>query len=86
MDEKIRCQSCGMPITEEYFGTMTDGTKNADYCTFCFQDGEFTNPEMSLDEMMNSSVSYMTANLGFTDDKALEISSSIIPNLRRWSS
>lgn len=84
MDDKIRCQSCGMPITEEYYGTMADGTKNPEYCQFCFQDGEFTNPEMSVDEMMNSSVSYMTANLGFTEEKALHISSTIIPNLKRW--
>ncbi|WP_456283452.1 zinc ribbon domain-containing protein [Bacillus sp. JZ34] len=26
------CQSCGMPMTSELFGTEKDGGKNRDYC------------------------------------------------------
>ena len=32
-----------MPMAdEELFGTNADGSKNEDYCIYCFKDGEFT--------------------------------------------
>lgn len=37
------CQCCAMPMTEEsQFGTNADGTKNSDYCEYCYKDGEVT--------------------------------------------
>jgi hypothetical protein len=34
------CQSCGMPMhLEEDFGDNLDGTKNYEYCKFCFKNG-----------------------------------------------
>ena len=35
------CQSCGMPLTEEVLGTNADGSKNEDYCMYCYKDGKF---------------------------------------------
>ena len=40
MEQKF-CQSCGMPLTEEILGTNADGTKNEDYCIYCYKDGKF---------------------------------------------
>ena len=31
------CQSCGMPLTEEVLGTNADGSKNEDYCMYCYK-------------------------------------------------
>ena len=45
------CQSCAMPMTEELFGTNADGSKNEDYCMYCFKDGEFTS-DMTMEEMI----------------------------------
>jgi hypothetical protein len=38
------CQSCGMPMRKdaEGGGSNADGTKNAMYCSYCYQRGEFT--------------------------------------------
>ncbi len=36
------CQSCGMPLTKEVLGTERDGTKNGEFCTYCYQNGAFT--------------------------------------------
>ncbi len=38
------CQSCGMPMKKDPQGggTNADGTKNEKYCSYCFQDGDFT--------------------------------------------
>ena len=35
------CQSCGMPLTEDVLGTNADGSKNEDYCMYCYRDGKF---------------------------------------------
>ena len=40
MEQKF-CQSCGMPLTEEVLGTNADGSKNEDYCMYCYKDGKF---------------------------------------------
>ncbi len=32
-------------------GTEKDGLKSKIYCSYCYENGEFTNPEMSVDEM-----------------------------------
>ena len=52
MEEKY-CQSCGMPMgnTGEFYGTNADGSKNTEYCSYCFDSGKFTG-EMTMDEMI----------------------------------
>ena len=84
MDEKIRCQSCGMPIQEGYFGTNADGTENRDWCKFCFQNGTFVEPDMTLDRMMMRSIAFMTDELGYSDTQAKRMTESVIPFLKRW--
>ena len=50
MEQKF-CQSCGMPLTEELLGTNADGSKNEDYCIYCYKDGKFLQ-ECTMDEMI----------------------------------
>ena len=45
------CQSCGMPMQEEQYGTNQDGSKNETYCCYCFKDGAFAQ-DCSLEEMI----------------------------------
>ncbi|HEX8286448.1 MAG TPA: zinc ribbon domain-containing protein [Pyrinomonadaceae bacterium] len=86
MDNKIRCQSCGMPLSKEFgnLGTNADGTTTEEYCSFCFRNGEYTNPNQTLEEMINSSIENMTADLNMPFEKASELANSFIPKLRRW--
>lgn len=48
------CQSCGMPMKKDPAGggTNADGTKSAMYCSFCYQNGQFTSPEIDTPEKM----------------------------------
>jgi len=39
MSEKT-CKSCGTPLTDEMYGTEADGSKNTDYCKYCYENGE----------------------------------------------
>ena len=86
MEEKERCQSCGMPISAEFknFGTDAEGSPVSEYCMFCYKDGGFANPDQTLDEMVQSSIDFMTANLGFSGEQATQMSNDVIPKLRRW--
>ena len=47
------CQSCGMPLNrdEKGGGTNSDGTKSVMFCSHCYQQGAFTKPNMTMDEM-----------------------------------
>ncbi len=38
------CQSCGMPMKKDQQGggTNADGSKNNLYCSYCYQNGNFT--------------------------------------------
>ena len=40
-----------MPLTEEVLGTNADGTKNEDYCMYCYKDGQFLQ-DCTMDEMI----------------------------------
>lgn len=88
MDNKMRCQSCGMPLSSDFgnLGTDADGSRTDEYCSFCFQNGEFTNPTQTLEDMINSSIENMTADLNMPRERAAELANSFIPTLRRWQS
>lgn len=86
MDNKIRCQSCGMPLSEEFgnFGTNADGSNVAEYCMFCFQNGDFTQPNQTMEEMIQSSIQNMTTDLQMPLEQAMNLANSFIPTLKRW--
>ena len=42
MEKEMKfCQSCGMPLTDDVLGTNADGSKNEEYCMYCYKDGKF---------------------------------------------
>jgi hypothetical protein len=47
------CQSCGMPMKkdEKGGGTNADASKSQMYCSYCYQDGNFTRPDFSANDM-----------------------------------
>jgi hypothetical protein len=87
MPDKPRCQSCGMPVSADFgnFGTESDGSPASEYCMFCYQGGAFVKPDQTVEEMVQSSVNFMTANLGFSYEDASRMSNDVIPKLKRWN-
>lgn len=47
------CQSCGMPLSkdEKGGGTNADGSLSNEYCSRCYQNGQFVEPNITLDQM-----------------------------------
>ncbi len=87
MDDKIRCQSCGMPLeaSGKNLGTDADGSPVSEYCMFCYQNGAFTNPTQTVDEMVQSSIDFMTGTMEFTPEQATQMSNDVIRTLKRWN-
>ncbi|WRS28027.1 zinc ribbon domain-containing protein [Oscillospiraceae bacterium MB08-C2-2] len=80
------CQSCGMPMNNstELYGTEKDGSKSADYCSYCYEKGEF-NFHGSMDEMIEMCVAPMVEhNPSMTNEGAREMMQKFFPMLKRW--
>jgi hypothetical protein len=85
MEERY-CQSCGMPMstTNAEYGTNADGSKNEDYCKYCFENGKFTQ-DCTMEEMIEFCVSHMaSANSGMSEDNARKMMFELFPTLKRW--
>ncbi|MEK6844824.1 MAG: zinc ribbon domain-containing protein [Nanoarchaeota archaeon] len=79
------CQSCGMPLNkEENWGTKEDNSKTQEYCKFCFQDGKFSDSNLTMEKVIEKSVE-LSKKLWMPEDKAQEIANNTIPKLKRWS-
>jgi len=79
------CQSCGMPLSkdEKGGGTEADGRKSNQYCSHCYAGGQFTDPDLTADQMVEKVRGKMKAMhipgflaKSFTKD---------IPTLGRWA-
>ena len=48
------CQSCGMPMSKDPQGggIESDGSKSTAYCSHCYQRGQFTEPDLTAEQMM----------------------------------
>jgi hypothetical protein len=85
MDPTTRCQSCGMPLTEELYGTESSGAKTQEYCKMCFADGKFTEPNLTLKEMTERTFNYLTTQMHMPEEQAKNVSGGMIPQLNRWA-
>ena len=85
MEPENFCQSCSMPLDNpELPGTEKDGSKNPEYCKYCYQQGAFTAPGMTLKEMSSLVVTQME-KMNF-DSKTIDMTVSSLPYLKRWKS
>ena len=92
------CQSCGMPLTDEVLGTNADGSKNEEYCMYCYKDGAFTG-DFTMEEMAEFCAQFFAEQSGkaervddfnkntgqsLTRDEYKQQLLKYFPNLKRW--
>lgn len=83
MEEKI-CQSCGMPMQEEQYGSNQDGSPNATYCCYCFKDGKYEQ-ECTVEEMAEFCAPFeVEGGRCKTKEEAKEQLMAYFPTLERW--
>ncbi len=87
MEQKF-CQSCGMPLTNEVLGTNADGSKNEDYCMYCYKDGKFLQ-DCTMEEMIEHCAQFVSeVNKGLpqpiTKEEYIGQMKMYFPHLKRW--
>ena len=83
------CQSCAMPMADEsLYGTNADGSKNSDYCIYCYKNGEFLQ-NVTMDEMIEHCAGFIdevNKNLEhpITKEEYIGQMKMYFPHLKRW--
>lgn len=56
MGMRQQCQSCGMPLQTKKAGdcrgSEADGSKSDKWCSLCYENGKFSGPDCTVDEMI----------------------------------
>ncbi len=73
-----------MPMKQEDFGTNADGSMNREYCKFCFRDGRFTEPGITMQQMIEKVAGFMVTLEKMQANEAKRLAKSFVPELKRW--
>ena len=85
MEDRKFCQSCSMPLDDPAMpGKEKDGSKSQEYCKYCYQEGAFTNPGMTLEEM-EKVVKTQMKKMNIAQD-TIDLAMNSLPGLKRWCS
>ena len=83
MELKI-CQSCGMPMQENQYGTEKDGSVNDTFCCYCYKDGAFAQ-DCTLEEMIEFCAPFeVEGGRAKTLEEAKTMLMSYFSTLKRW--
>ncbi len=83
MNAQHFCQSCTLPIDNaEDRGTEKDGSLSTLFCKYCYKDGAFTDPNMTLEKMQAIAVTQMQKQQLPAD--IIQRSLDMLPTLQRW--
>ena len=76
------CQSCGMPLSDDFLPQEPDGTLNEKYCKWCWADGQFVQ-NCTMEEVVEHCIPHMP--LGQSDPEACRAyMRGLLPTLERW--
>ncbi len=79
------CQSCAMPLSKDPKGggSNSDGSQSKMYCSYCYENGKFTQPDISAAEMQ-SFVKGKLKEMGGIYSLLAGLFSRGVPQLARW--
>jgi hypothetical protein len=85
MEQYKNCKSCGMPFKNDPKGggTRADGTISLTYCSYCYQNGHFTQPDFTARQMQEF-VKGKLKQMGFFHRLFAGLFVKGIPKLQRW--
>ena len=79
------CQCCSMPIPDpELHGTEADGSPSESYCRYCYDHGDFTAKNVTMDEFIEATAPMEAEALGVSLDEAVSLMATLLPHLKRW--
>lgn len=79
------CQSCGMPFNKDSTGggTEANGTLSQKYCSHCYENGKFLQPDITVEEMQQK-IRMKMIEMGGIFKFFTNYFVKKIPNLKRW--
>ena len=81
MKNDNNCGSCRAPLkNEDVLGTNSDGTKNKEYCSFCYQEGKWVH-DVSMEEFMT----LVLPRMPFPEPISRMLLKKGMPKLKRWA-
>ena len=77
-----------MPLTDEVLGANADGSKNEDYCIYCYKNGKFTQ-DCTMDEMIEFCSQFVDEvnkimPKPITKEQYKDMMRQYFPMLKRW--
>jgi len=78
------CQSCGSFLEYENLGTNADSSKNTSYCSECYYDGKFIEPNLTLPEMVEKVADIKSLKLNLPKKGIIRAETQFIKTLKRW--
>ncbi len=83
------CQSCMIPLNQKELdnrGTEKDGSKSNEYCNLCYSNGEFIDPNITYEEILQRGIKGIEQSEGSKIKKWFMIKSypSMLKKAKRW--
>ncbi|HII08914.1 MAG TPA: transcriptional regulator [Methanosphaera sp.] len=78
------CQSCGIPLYEKYKGTNSDSSLSEEYCSYCYENGEFID-DRTLEEEVEHLIPMYIDDRDISVEEARNDLTKILAPLKRWS-
>ena len=85
MPMEYYCQCCSMPIPDPAIhGTEADGTTSEHFCKYCYDHGDFTMKDVTMDDFIERTAPMEAEALGISREEAVSLMATLLPHLDRW--
>jgi len=85
MENTKVCQRCAMPMeSAENFGTNADGSKNEDYCCYCYENGAFLYPNATMEQVIEACLPHVVPDVFADEATAKAAMNEHFPTLKCW--
>jgi len=75
-----------MPLrNRSQFGTTETGVIKVDYCINCYEGGKFTEPDITMEEMIEKVARTLVEQRRLPKEQALERARARVTGLKRWT-
>jgi hypothetical protein len=71
-------------MTNEVKGFENDKSFSIDFCKFCYENGAFRNPDLTLEDQTKKLVTMATSKLKMSKGDAYMLAKNTLPELKRW--
>lgn len=79
------CQSCGTPLQDpNIWGSDKGKAQVQSYCIFCFKEGRFTEPKLTMEEMGWRIHRLLVQQASIPAREAASMVDRLLPKLERW--